>query len=211
MSQIAMTALPKVIMFDVGNVLINVDHLAIGIGLANASDNTSFRDRAVLLASIREWRTSPLIAAFEEGRLSAEQFYDRMKEAYRLNASFDRFCDIWNSGFSENTPVVRIVQRLVGRTRLLALSNTDPVHFAYISKAYPVFGWMEEVITSYAVGSRKPAANIYAYALRRAGVEASQTWYVDDRAEFVDAAARLGMRGIHYQTPAELAHALGVE
>ena len=194
-----------------GNVLINVDHLAIGIGLAQASDNASFRDRAVLLASIREWRTSPLIAEFEEGRLSAERFYQRMKDAYRLNASFDRFCEIWNSGFSENTAVVRIVQQLVGRTRLLALSNTDPVHFPYISTVYPVLGWMEDVIVSYAVGSRKPAADIYAYALKREGVEAHRAWYVDDHAEFVEAAERLGMHGIHYRNPAELAHALGVE
>ncbi len=197
-------------MLDVGNVLINVDHLAIGIGLANASEKVSFRDQAVLLASIREWRTSPLIAAFEEGRLSAERFYDRMKDAYRLNASFDRFCEIWNSGFSENTPVVRIVQQLVGRTRLLALSNTDPVHFPYISKTYPVFGWMEDAIVSYAVGSRKPAPDIYTYALRRAGVKAQEVWYVDDRAEFVDAGERLGMRGIQYRTPAELAHVFGI-
>ena len=202
---------PAAIIFDVGNVLINVDHLTIGIGLAHASDNTDFRDRAVLLASIREWRTSPLIAEFEEGRLSAERFYDRMKEAYRLNASFDRFREIWNSGFSENTPVVRLVQQLVGRTRLLALSNTDPVHFTHISKTYPVLGWMEDVIVSYAVGSRKPAADIYAHALRRAGVKAHQAWYVDDHADFVEAAERLGMRGIHYRTPAELAHALGIE
>lgn len=203
-------SLPEVIIFDVGNVLINVDHLAIGIGLAEASDNNSFRDRAVLLSSIRDRRTSPLIAEFEEGRISAERFYARMKEAYRLNASFEQFRSIWNSGFSENPPVVQIIGRLRGRTRLLALSNTDPLHFEHIYGTYPVLGWMEDIIVSFRVGQRKPASEIFARALTRAGVQPHQAWYVDDISDFVDAAERMGMRGIPYRTAPELAAALGV-
>jgi len=202
--------LPEAIIFDVGNVLINVDHLAIGVGLAEVSGHASHRDRAVLLASVREWRCSPLIAEFEEGRLSAERFYGRMASDYWLNASFEQFTAIWNSGFSENTPVVRIVGRLRGRTRLFALSNTDPLHFDHLWGAYPVLGWMEETILSYRVGSRKPAAEIYTHALSRVGIEPSQVWYIDDLTEFVDAAETLGMRGIPYRSAPELADALGV-
>ena len=203
-------ALPEAIIFDVGNVLINVDHLAIGIGLAEASDHDSFRDRAVLLSTIRDWRTSPLIAAFEEGRLSAEQFYSRMKEIYRLHATFEQFCAIWNSGFSANTPVVEIIGRLRDRTRLFGLSNTDPLHFEHIRGTYPVLGWMDDIILSYRVGKRKPASEIYVYALRRAEVQPHQAWYVDDLSDFVVAAERVGMRGVLYRTAPELADALGV-
>jgi len=194
----------------VGNVLINVNHLAIGVGLAEASDHVSFRDRAVLLATIRSWRTSPLIAEFEEGRLSPEGFYARMRDVYRLTASFERFRAIWNSGFSENTPVVEIIGRLHGGTRLLALSNTDPLHFEYLCATFSILERMEDTILSYRVGRRKPASEIFACALERAGVHPHQAWYVDDIADFVDAAERIGLRGIPYRTAPELADALGI-
>lgn len=196
--------------FDIGNVLINVDHLAIGIGLAETSGRASYRDRAVLLSSIRDWRTSSLIADFEEGRLSAETFYTRMKEAYDLQATFDQFRMIWNSGFSENAPVVRLIGLLRGRTRLLALSNTDPLHFEHIYGTYPVLGWMEDSIVSFRVGKRKPAAEMFTAALTRAGVSPRHAWYVDDIQDFVEAAERMGMRGIRYRTAPELADTLGV-
>lgn len=204
------TQLPEVIIFDIGNVLIDVDHLTIGIGLAETSRHTSYRDRAVLLSSIREWRSSPLIAEFEEGRLSAENFYARMKDAYALQATFEEFRNIWNSGFTENKQVLRLIGLLRGRTRLLALSNTDPLHFEYISRTYPVLGWMEETIVSFRVGKRKPAAEMFTAALTRARVPPSQAWYVDDLQDFVDAAEKMGMRGIRYRTAPELADALGV-
>ena len=73
-----------------------------------------------------------------------------------------------------------------------------------------VTDWMDDIILSYRVGKRKPASEIFVYALRRAEVQPHQAWYVDDLSDFVVAAERVGMRGVLYRTAPELADALGV-
>lgn len=48
-------------------------------------------------------------------------------------------------------------------------------------------------------GVAKPDERIYRLALERLGVDAEEVVFVDDKAENVATARRLGMRGVHFQ------------
>ncbi|KUJ65313.1 hydrolase [Streptomyces albus subsp. albus] len=64
------------------------------------------------------------------------------------------------------------------------------------------------VVSSARVGVAKPDREIYEIAARWAGAAAHRCLFVDDRMENIEAAAALGMTGVHYRTPADLQRAL---
>ena len=54
------------------------------------------------------------------------------------------------------------------------------------------------------MGVSKPDPLIYQQALRACKVKAQEAVYIDDIPVYVDAARRLGLAGIHFQSPDEL-------
>ncbi|MEW2489892.1 HAD-IA family hydrolase [Streptomyces sp. NPDC048411] len=62
----------------------------------------------------------------------------------------------------------------------------------------------DHVVSSARVGVAKPDRKIYEIAAERAGVAMDRCLFVDDRLENVDAAAALGMTGVHYRESEDL-------
>jgi len=194
---------PALILFDLGNVIVDVDHRAVVAKLAQTSVKVEFHDPAVLLSTITE-KDESLLRAFDTGHITPRAFYDQMKTGYGLQLSFEEFVQIWNSGFSENHEVSRLVTRLAPQVRLFLLSNTNPLHFEYLQSTCSVIQKMEKVILSYQMGCMKPAAEIYKHALDTAGLPPELVWYVDDVPEFIDAGAQLGIHGIQFLSASQL-------
>lgn len=67
----------------------------------------------------------------------------------------------------------------------------------------------DDVISSALVGFAKPDPRIYQIAAERAGVAPERCLFVDDTPSHVEAARALGMTGVHYTRPEDLALALG--
>jgi putative hydrolase of the HAD superfamily len=60
----------------------------------------------------------------------------------------------------------------------------------------PIFKEFDKLILSYEVGFRKPAPEIYDAALKAVGVDKSKAFYIDDRADLINAASKLGIKGM---------------
>jgi HAD superfamily hydrolase (TIGR01509 family) len=73
---------------------------------------------------------------------------------------------------------------------------------------FPFFRFFPIRIYSYRVGVSKPDPLIYGEALRACKVRAEEAVYVDDIAAYAEAAQRLGMSGIVFQSPEQLQHDL---
>jgi len=203
-----MPELPELIIFDLGNVIVKIDQLAVAARLAKTSEDSRFQDTSVFMSTIRK-RSAALLEAFDKGRITAPAFYEEIASTYKLKLDYQEFVQIWNSGFSENHAVTSLVSRLSQHVRLFILSNTNPLHFEYLHSTCPVIKKMEAVILSYQTGSAKPASAIYEHALQLAGLPPERVWYVDDVAEFVDAAAKLGIHAIQFQSASKLSADLG--
>ncbi|MGV9306989.1 HAD family hydrolase [Nonomuraea sp. NPDC003727] len=67
----------------------------------------------------------------------------------------------------------------------------------------------DAVVSSARVGLAKPDPRIYELAAEIAGVAPARCLFVDDRTENVAAARALGMIGVHFTAPDDLADALG--
>jgi len=189
------------IIFDLGKVIIGFDHFAICKKLAEHSTRSAEQIYSGIFSCGLEDR-------FDRGAISPELFFRTAAGELEIRIGMAGFRNIWRAGFSLNTGTAGIISRLSGRYRLLCLSNTNQWHFQYCAARFPVLECFDSFVLSYEIGEKKPAAKIYAEALRRARCPARECLYIDDIAEFVQAAEGLGMRGIHFVSAQMLARKL---
>lgn len=89
-----------------------------------------------------------------------------------------------------------------GRTALL--SNSGPEVMARVRADRALETRFDAVVISSEVGLTKPCAGIFRLCLERLGLPAGATLFVDDRADNVEGAARVGLRTLHFDGPGAL-------
>jgi putative hydrolase of the HAD superfamily len=94
-------------------------------------------------------------------------------------------------------------RRTGGRTAFL--SNSGPEVMARVRVRWPLAGLFDAVIISCEVGLSKPDPRIYQLCLDRLGLSAPDTLFVDDRADNIEGAARVGLRTLQFEGPDALA------
>ena len=122
----------------------------------------------------------------------------------------ERDGDSWMRYRDEVWDLARDVRARGVRTAML--SNMGVELGEYIRRDRPLEAWFDAVVVSGEVRCVKPDPHIYRLCLARLDVEPAQALFVDDRADNIGAAARLGMRTVHFAddgSMAELREAVG--
>lgn len=88
-------------------------------------------------------------------------------------------------------------RRAGGRTAFL--SNSGPEMMARVRADHPLEARFDAVVISCEVGLSKPDPRIFALCLARLGLPADQALFVDDRADNIAGAARVGLRTLHFE------------
>ena len=188
----------RAIIFDIGRVLIRVD-------VARAVERLA---PSVSLSPKEAWTSlekDPRWPDWQEGRMSPRDWHLHVSKRLDTSLSFDHFVQAWNAALDPK-PIQDMVflERLSKRYRLALLSNTDPIHVAHMEATYEFFRLFPVRVYSCAVGASKPNPLIYREALRACKVNAEEALYIDDIPAYVEAARRLGMSGIPFQSPEQL-------
>jgi len=188
----------KAIIFDIGRVLVRIDVGRAMQGLASGSSLSP----AELWTAIEK---DPRWPDWQEGRISARDWHLHLEKRFGGNFTFEQFTEIWNRVL-DPTPIHddAFFKSLSKRYRLALLSNTDPIHVRHLEATYSFFSFFPTRIYSCSVGTSKPNPLIYSAALRALKVSAGEALYIDDIAAYVEAAHRLGMSAIQFQSPAQL-------
>jgi glucose-1-phosphatase len=198
----------RAIIFDIGRVLIRVDVGRALTGLA----------QGIALSSEEIWsalQKDPLWIDWQEGRISAQDWHAHIAKKLGGTLTFVQFLEAWNRSLDplpihENS----FLDGLSRRYRLALLSNTDPVHVAHMESTYDFFRFFPVRVYSCSLGISKPSPLIYEQALQACKVSAEAAIYIDDVPAYAEAAQRIGMTGIVFQSPAQLQadlHALGID
>jgi 2-haloacid dehalogenase len=69
---------------------------------------------------------------------------------------------------------------------------------------YPFFGWFHGIVVSGEERLIKPDRQIYTRLLERYQIDPARAVFIDDNALNVEAAAALGLHGIHFRSPVQL-------
>lgn len=192
----------RAIIFDIGRVLVRVDVARAMQGLASGTSLTP----SELWSAIEK---DPRWPDWQEGRIKPRDWYHHLANRLGGGLTFEQFTEVWNRAL-DPVPIHEdsLFESLSPRYRLALLSNTDPIHVRNLESTYSFFAYFPSRIYSCAVGASKPDPLIYREALRAVKARAEEALYIDDIAAYVEAAQRLGMKAIQFQSPAQLASAL---
>lgn len=177
-------ARPTVI-FDLGGVLVSVDFMRACARFEAAGSAPA----AVIREAIAKGEDK---LAFDTGRLSPQEFAARFCAAIGVRLPYAEFAEIWCDIFAEQREVTGLLDQIAAKADLVLLSNTDPLHLAYVRRHYGFLEKFGRMLLSYELGCAKPSPQIFEHALSFAA-PGSRMIYFDDVPEFVSAARACGL------------------
>jgi len=141
-----------------------------------------------------------------DSNLTAAEYWARVLAASRPGAGALDPADLvwliesdiasWSIYHDEVWALAAEFRRSGGRTAFL--SNSNPEVMARVRRDYPLDARFDAVVISCEIGLTKPDPRIYQLCLDRLGLAARDTLFVDDRADNIEGAARIGLRTLHW-------------
>jgi len=197
----------SIVVFDLGGVLIEWDPRHLYRKLF-AGDEVAM-EHFLATVCTHEWnRCQDAGRSFAEGaRLLKTEHPDK---AELIDAYGARFHEMMPGPIAGS---VEILAELRARgTPLYLLSNFSAETFPPAFERFDFLRWFRGMVISGEVGVIKPDPRIYEIMLTRFAIDPHRAVYIDDVAVNAEAAAGMGIHGIHFTTPAALRDELvGIE
>ena len=193
----------EVILYDLGNVILPFNHYQIAEKLVRFAPKAGAPDPKRIFSFLFDFENGA-INRYETGKVSSPTFFNSLKKTFHLSLTYEEFIPIWSEIFVENQEVSEMIRSQKGKWRLGLLSNTNPLHFDYVLKTFPIVRVFDRWILSHEVGFKKPSFEIFQKAIEWAGVEPEKILFIDDLEKNVDAAISLRMKGIHFHSIQQL-------
>jgi glucose-1-phosphatase len=178
----------KLIIFDIGDVLINF----------NDEQYIRYITKKHRIDS-KEFKRSlkPLVTRMEYGNLTLQDAENALAKKFKLS----KMGLEWNTSYREiarlNKSVFSLVNRLSKRYTIALLSNVGRAR--YIEGLGLLDGIKaDRVFASCYIKMRKPEARIYRYALKKMGVNPIEAIFIDNMEENVVGARRVGITSIQF-------------
>lgn len=187
----------KAIIFDLGGVLLNIDFKLSEKAFADLgiTDFSSF---------FNQFHSNDLFRRLETG-MDDQLFYDDLRAATGLPLSDEQIKDAWNALLLDFRPEsVAVLPQLREKYNLYLLSNTNEIHLQEFQRRYEAWrpgqvfdDLFDAAYYSHRIGHRKPNASAFEYVLEKHGLNATETIFIDDSINNIEAAQQLGLQTIH--------------
>jgi HAD superfamily hydrolase (TIGR01509 family) len=184
-----------VVVFDLGKVLVDFDYSVAARKVAARSSQKIERLDHFLSGS-------PLLNQFESGMLTAGQFFSEVQKATGFQGGADEFAGYFADIFAPMPDMIQVHAGLREKNvPTYIFSNTNEIAVSHIRRKFPFFSGFDGYVLSYEIGAMKPQPKIYealeSLSRRRGG----DIFYIDDRAENVEAGAARGWQIVLHETP----------
>ncbi len=177
------------IIFDIGNVLISWDPKNLYKKLiADADELNWFCSNVVTL----DWHTH------HDAGLSMQEGIKNLTAKHPSYAKeIAAFDTRWPETIGDEIEgMLGLIQRLKQRNiPMFAITNFSAEKYPEFERDFPYAAYFEDAIVSGREGIVKPAPEIYQLAIDRFGITPERTFFIDDRAENIEAAAKFGIHG----------------
>lgn len=187
----------KHIIFDLGGVILNIDYQLTSkefkqLGVNNFDELYSQKEQIELFDEL------------ETGKIDSTSFYQRFNLMLNTNLTHQQIEDAWNAMLLD-WPIKRLqlLQQLQNQYDLFLLSNTNSIHETAFTKSLeqahgiPNIGiFFDSAYFSHRLGLRKPDIRSFEFILHRHQLNPSQTLFIDDSEQHINAADSLGIKTI---------------
>lgn len=187
----------EAIIFDFGDVFINLDHQA--------------TPEAFKKLGLKEWNDElkNLNLKYEIGKIDELTFLTGIQK-FIPNVDLLDIRAAWNAILLD-FPLKRLefLQMLTSKHKLFLLSNTDATHIEKfehkvgMSFAREFYSCFEKVYFSFEFGFRKPDENAFKFVLNNHNLTPKKTLFVDDRLDNIETAKKLELQTWHLQVGKE--------
>jgi putative hydrolase of the HAD superfamily len=178
-----------------------------GVLLTNAWDHEE-RDRAVEKFQLPkvdfEARHKEMVATFEEGKISLDQYLDRTVFYQARKFSKEEFKNYMFSLSKPKPEVLEFARSLAGKYLMATINNESREMNEYRIKQFGLSQIVDLFVSSCYVGMRKPDDKIYRVALDLIQKTPDECCFIDDRPANIDGAAKASMRTVLMRDPAQL-------
>ena len=197
----------KNILFDLGNVIIDIDF-----------DRTiqAFRTMGVPDFFVDLDQTDPIFYNLEVGKINPNHFITYWQE--RCGSSdCNEIINAWNALLiGIKADVFPLLLELKEHYNLFIYSNTNAIHIdwvmRYLERHHEMKNWVPGVFKaayySHQLGYRKPEPEGFLKILNEQRIKASETLFIDDHIPNIHAALALGFQAIH--KPAEMSLSVAI-
>jgi putative hydrolase of the HAD superfamily len=178
-----------------------------GVLLTNAWDHEE-RERAVenfqLQKADFEARHKEVVPAFEEGKVTLDQYLDRTVFYQLRKFSKDDFKSYMFSLSKPKAEVLEFARTLSGKYLMATINNESREMNEYRIKQFGLAQFLDLFVSSCYVGRRKPDEKIYRLALDLIQKTPDECCFIDDRTVNIEGAAKVGMRTVLMRDTAQL-------
>ena len=191
----------KTIVFDLGNVIIDLDIERTWASLQHHLGDDFFEKIK------RIYPNGDVFIDFEIGIISEKTFFETLRAASEHPLSIRTLMEAWNAMLLTINPErFKMLARLKEKYNVFLLSNTNETHVNFVDGYLrTVYGFSIEDFDerffhksyySHLINLRKPNDNIYEYVLQDVGIKAGNTLFIDDNAHNIEGAKRVGLQTI---------------
>ncbi|MFT7686298.1 MAG: epoxide hydrolase-like predicted phosphatase [Candidatus Azotimanducaceae bacterium] len=187
------------LLFDLGNVLIDIDFERIFKKWSHYSGVPTEVIRA-------EYEVDAAYKQHERGEIEGREYHHHLAKKLKLDISYDQFCEGWNDiMIAPIDQTVDIIRSLKERIPMYVLSNANTLHKRHWESTYQnELSHFEKIYVSSDIGCRKPEPESYQHVLNDIGIAAENIAFFDDLIENVDAANALGINAVHVKSSSDV-------
>ncbi len=180
----------KVIVFDLGNVLLPFDYSYL-ITALNRID-TGLGERFY-----KRYKENYFVhRQFEKSEISENEFWKFMQQWLENKIEREYFYKIYSDLFDENEKLIKLLPKLKEKYKLILLSNTNKIHMKYGWQKYGFLKYFDKLILSHEVKSVKPEQKIFKAAEEYSNEKSEAHLFIDDIEEYCNSAKALGWEAI---------------
>jgi len=188
----------KVVVFDLGNVLIPFDYNRIIESMNNI--DAGLGDRFAK----KYYENYHIHREYEKWELSDNEFLIILNEWSENKIDEENLKRIYADLFVENKETTALLPILKEKYKLVLLSNTNFIHQKYGWEKYDFLKHFDKLILSHEVGAIKPEERIYRAVEAFTNESSESHVFIDDIAEYVEGAKKCGWDGIHFKSHKQL-------
>ncbi len=190
--------LPRCLFLDIGMVLVGLNYEPLAEKMRSLAGIEPAQLQTVLTAD-------NLVQRYETGKVTETEFYKEVCHRIGIRIPRAEFLEAWYSIFEQPLIPDEWLAALAQRVPLWALSNTNKLHFEFMTRRYTFLSHFEGFVLSHEVGLLKPDERIFRIALERVQARASEVLFADDQDANVKAAQALGINAFRFLSPDQFA------
>jgi putative hydrolase of the HAD superfamily len=139
------------------------------------------------------------------GRLSLQELHALIVSRFGLALDYPAFVELWKQPYSRPMPgMAALIGQLSKRHRLLLLSDVDEDYWDTLRSLHSELNCFDELLLSFELGMRKPDPEVFLHACKTAGAPPMSCFFIDDKAENIEAARYVGLKTHLFRSIGEL-------